>query len=362
MQTYPVAHIDLAAIRHNLSRVKQLAPNSKVMSVIKANAYGHGDIAVANALMEGSDAFAVARLSEGLRLRQAGITKNIVILEGVNNVAQLQLAAESDLSLVFHNPHQLTLLSAAQGLKPLQFCWLMVETGMHRLGLAHTQLAEAVKTLTTSGKVIGQIGLMSHFANADSWDDKRNQQQLDRMKMASMTHAGPISMANSAAIMSLQTGQDEWLRPGIMLYGASPFEDKRANDLGLKPAMTLTAQLIAIEQLQAGAEVGYGGDWKATKAMTVGTVNIGYGDGYHRQLSNNSKVCIHNQLVDVLGRISMDMVCIDLSALSTAQIGDPVTLWGDDILAVDTVAKSANTIAYELLCQLNQRVTRQYHG
>jgi len=361
VQTYPVAHIDLAAIRHNLSRVKQLAPNSKVMSVIKANAYGHGDIDIANALQD-SDAFAVARLAEGLRLRQAGITKNIVILEGVNNSDQLQLAADNDLSLVFHNTLQIELLTHAPTTKPLTFCWLMVETGMHRLGMTQSQLNDALAILTNSQKVSGEIGLMSHYANADNWTDPRNVQQREKLKAASLMHAGPVSMANSAAILSQHNGDNEWLRPGIMLYGASPFEDKSSADLGLKPVMTLTAQLIAIEQLEVGDQVGYGGDWKADKAMTVGTVNIGYGDGYQRQLSNHSKVCIDNQLVDVIGRVSMDMICIDLSSINQANIGDPVTLWGNEIIAVDTVAKHANTIAYELLCQLNQRVRRQYHG
>tara|TARA_R110002111_G_scaffold40203_9_gene75372 strand:- start:479 stop:1564 length:1086 start_codon:yes stop_codon:yes gene_type:complete len=361
VQTYPVAHIDLAAVRHNLSRVKQLAHDSKVMAVIKANAYGHGDVEVAQALQD-SDAFAVARLSEGLRLRRGGITKNIVILEGINNVAQLRVASENDLSLVFHNAQQIALLSEAESIKPLSFCWLMVETGMHRLGITQSQLTDALKSLTTSEKITGEIGLMSHFANADSINDARNLQQLIQMQQANERQDAPISMANSAAIMSLPKSHQQWLRPGIMLYGSSPFEDKSAKELGLKPVMTLMAQLIAIEQLNVGDQVGYGGDWKATKPMTVGTVNIGYGDGYQRQLSNRSKVCIDDQLVDILGRVSMDMICIDLSTITDPKIGDTVTLWGNDILPVDTVANYTNTISYELLCQVNQRVTRLYHG
>jgi alanine racemase len=361
VQTYPVAHIDLSALKHNLTRVKGFAPDSKVMSVIKANAYGHGDIEVANALAE-SDAFAVARLSEGLHLRQAGINKKIVILEGIHTADQLQLAAENDLSPVFHNRSQIALLSEIELIKPLQFCWLMIETGMHRLGVTESTMPAALATLKNSQKVIGEIGLMSHFANADIMDDNRNQQQLNKMLQAKDTESAPISMANSAAIISLSDSHQQWVRPGIMLYGSSPFDDKTADDLNLKPVMKLTAQLIAIEQLKAGDEVGYGGDWKATKNMKVGTVNIGYGDGYSRQCSNNSKVWLHNQLVSVLGRVSMDMICIDLSSISSAEIGDEVTLWGVEAVPIDRVAKQANTISYELLCQLNQRVTRQYHG
>ena len=238
----------------------------------------------------------------------------------------------------------------------------MIETGMHRLGVTESTMPAALATLKNSQKVIGEIGLMSHFANADIMDDNRNQQQLNKMLQAKNTESTPISMANSAAIISLSDSHQQWVRPGIMLYGSSPFDDKTADDLNLKPVMKLTAQLIAIEQLKAGDEVGYGGDWKATKNMKVGTVNIGYGDGYSRQCSNNSKVWLHNQLVSVLGRVSMDMICIDLSSISSAEIGDEVTLWGVEAVPIDRVAKQANTISYELLCQLNQRVTRQYHG
>ena len=361
VQTYPVAHIDLTAIKHNLTRVKAFAPDSKVMSVIKANAYGHGDVEVANALTA-SDAFAVARLSEGIHLRQAGIEKKIVILEGIYTTDQLQRAAENDLSPVFHTTSQVVLLSEVELKKPLQFCWLMIETGMHRLGLAAPAIPSALLTLKSSQNIIGEIGLMSHFANADSQGDDRNQQQLNKILQAQASESEPISMANSAAIISLPDSHQQWVRPGIMLYGSSPFYDKTADDLNLKPVMILTAQLISVEQVKVGDEVGYGGDWQATKDMKIGTVNIGYGDGYSRQCSNNSKVWIHNQLVNVLGRVSMDMMCIDLSSISQAEIGDEVILWGVEAVPIDNVAKQANTISYELLCQLNQRVTRQYHG
>jgi len=361
VQTYPVAHIDIAALKHNLNKVKGFAPDSKVMSVIKANAYGHGDIRVAIALEE-SDAFAVARLSEGIHLRQAGIKKNIVLLEGVHDLEQLQLAAENDLSPVFHNRVQIALLSDAKLIKPLQFCWLMIETGMHRLGIPKAELSGALTTLTNSHNINDEIGVMTHFANADNPNDYRNKLQMNNLLESKAIENVNTAMANSAAIISLPGSHQQWIRPGVMLYGSSPFPDMTADDLGLKPVMRLAAQLIAIEQLQAGEQVGYGGDWQALKEMKVGTVNIGYGDGYSRQLSNKGKVWVHNQLVDVLGRVSMDMICIDLSSIHNVEMGDEVILWGIEELQIDFIATYANTISYELLCQVNNRVVRQYNG
>lgn len=360
MSAYPVAHINLGALQHNFERVKQLAPNCKIMSVIKADAYGHGAIQVAQALHD-SDAFAVARLSEGLRLRAAGIQQAIVILEGVNSVADLQTAADNTLSVVFHHASQLELISTVQLTRPLTFCWLMVETGMHRLGLSTDQLEDALKTLSVSPNVIGEIGLMSHFANSDLVGDARNQQQLDKLMECAEQYDLETSMANSAAIMSIEASHGDWIRPGIMLYGASPFEDKTAQDLDLKPVMLLRSELIAMHPLQIGDSVGYGGNWSAGKPGYVGIVSIGYGDGYSRHLSNVGSVVIHNQRVAILGRVSMDMIAIDLSDLSDATIGDEVILWGNDLVTVDDMAQQANTISYELLCQLNERVTRDYH-
>jgi alanine racemase len=357
---YPVAQINLAALQHNFDRVKQLAPNSKVMSVIKADAYGHGAIQVAQALHD-SDAFAVARLSEGLRLRAAGILQPIVILEGVNSVADLQSAAENFLSVVFHHTYQLELISTAKLTIPLTFCWLMVETGMHRLGLATAQLDDALNILSTSPNVAGDIGLMSHFSSSDLVDDARNQQQLDTLMECANHYGLKTSMANSAAIISFTASHLGWVRPGIMLYGASPFDDQKAQDLDLKPVMLLSAELIAIHPLQVGDRVGYGGDWIADKPGRIGIVSIGYGDGYSRHLSNVGSVLVQQKRVPLLGRVSMDMVAIDLSNVNNITVGDVVTMWGSELLTVDEMAQQANTISYELLCQLNERVTRDYH-
>ncbi|HDY86257.1 hypothetical protein LCGC14_1125160 [marine sediment metagenome] len=360
MATYPVAEINLAALQHNFERVKQLAPNSKVMSVIKADAYGHGAIQVAQAL-HASDAFAVARVSEGLRLRAAGIQQPIVILEGVRALDDLHAAANNVLSLVFHHAFQLELLTSVQLNKPLSFCWLMLETGMHRLGLSCEQIEQALAVLKTSSNIEGNIGLMSHFANSDLIGDSRNQQQLDLLMESANQYGLATSMANSAAILSIEESHGEWIRPGIMLYGSSPFDDQSPQDLALKPVMLLRSELIAMHALNIGDSVGYGGNWTADKTGQVGIVSIGYGDGYSRHLSNVGSVVIHQQKVAILGRVSMDMIAIDLSNVTEVAIGDEVILWGNDLLTVDDMAQKANTISYELLCQLNERVTRDYH-
>lgn len=360
MLSYPVAQISLAALQHNFQRVKQLAPNSKIMSVIKANAYGHGAIQVAQALAS-SDAFAVARLPEALQLRAAGIQQAIVILEGVNSIADLHTAADHELSIVIHHVFQIELITQAELVKPLTFCWLMVETGMHRLGLSTDQVDKALKVLNISSNVIGEIGLMSHFANSDLVGDPRNQQQLDKLMICAKHYGLATSMANSAAILSIDASHGEWVRPGIMLYGASPFDDQSAQDLDLRPVMLLKSELIAIQPLDVGDHVGYGGDWIAEKAGCIGIVAIGYGDGYSRHLSNVGSVVIQNQRVQVVGRVSMDMIAIDISNLSNVTIGDEVILWGNDLLTADDIAVKAKTISYELFCQLNERVKRDYH-
>lgn len=360
MSSYPVARIDLAALQHNLERVKQLAPNSRVMSVIKADAYGHGAVQVAQALHK-SDAFAVARLDEGLQLRASGIQQSIVVLEGVTSINDMQVAAENSLSLVFHHASQLELITTVTLHQPLSFCWLMLETGMHRLGLPNQDVKKALQVLSTSPNISGNIGLMSHFANSDLVDDPRNQQQLDKLIDCAEQYGLETSMANSAAILSMTASHKGWVRPGIMLYGASPFENKTANELGLKPVMLLTSRLIAIQQIDAGSQVGYGGSWTAQKASRIGIVSIGYADGYSRHLSNVGSVVINNQKVRVLGRVSMDMIAIDLEDANAVAIGDEVIMWGTDLLTVDDVANSANTISYELLCQLSERVKRDYH-
>ena len=357
MPNFPYANIDLNALKHNLSKVKEFAPNSKIFAVIKADAYGHGAIEVAQALVD-ADAFAVARVDEAIELRNAGIEKVIILLEGVRSSQELLLASQYQLSPVFHSEYQLAFLNQHVLPQPLTHCWLMIETGMHRLGINPELAEQYVTQLNAINNITGPIGIMSHFANSDSLDDPRNQSQLEQLANLSST-SSLISMANSGAIITLSESHYDWVRPGIMLYGSSPFADKSADDLGLKPVMKFVAKVSAIQQLNAGDQVGYGGDYIAEQSITVATVSVGYGDGYHRSLASKGYVDINGQLLKVVGRVSMDMICVDVTN-TNVDVGGEVVLWGSEILSIDTVAGWADTISYELLCHVTGRVARVY--
>ena len=333
------------------------------MSVIKANAYGHGATDVAHALQE-SDAFAVARLPEALALRQAGIMKPIVLLEGVLNADDLQQAATNHCIPVLNTAEQITTFTNVTLETPFDTVWVKADTGMHRLGLPINNVHAAWQAISTSQNVAGRVGLMSHFAhkqnNQGGKFDPVNKAQLKRFSdiIAGLGSTVETSMANSAAILSQPMSHGEWVRPGLMLYGMSPLADKSAAALNLKPVMQLQAEIIAIQSLQAGEQVGYGGTWTCPEAMKIGVIALGYGDGYPRLLSSVGRVSLHGQLVPVVGRVSMDMITIDLSTQPQAKVGDVVSMWGDDILPIETVAADAETINYELTCQLTPRVPR----
>lgn len=359
MSRYPFARIDLAALKYNLQRVRQFAPQSKVMSVIKADAYGHGVIQVAQALKQ-SDAFAVARLKEAITLRQQGFQQPITVFEGVSTIEEWQLAAEYDLTPVLHQQKHLDFLLKADIKQPFPFMWLMLETGMHRLGLPAPVIEQIIKQLEGRTDLIEKLGLMSHFANSDLVNDARNQQQLAVMQNLAEKSGLPVCMANSAAIISLPASHYQWVRPGLMLYGVSPFADKSGAEVGLKPVMQIISKLIASQQLSAGDEVGYGGQWTAEKTMRMGVVSIGYGDGYSRHLSNAGEVVIRGQRVPVIGRVSMDTICVNLEACPEARLDDEVIIWGTEALTVEWLAEQAGTIPYELLCCVTPRVIREY--
>lgn len=362
MKQFPVACINLDALRHNLSQVRQFAPHSQVMSVIKADAYGHGVLAVAEALKD-SDAFAVARLSEGLFLREHGISKPIVLLEGVNSEADFIQAAEYALSPVIHLYSQVQLLQSLTLAKPLQFIWLMIDSGMHRLGIPPAQASAAIALLQDSDNIQGEIGLMSHFANSDLIGDSRNQGQLSPMLALREETGLPICLANSAAVMSYPESHQQWVRPGLMLYGISPFDDKAAVEFELQPVMQLKTRLIAVYDIEAGEEVGYGGDWTADVPTRIGVASIGYGDGYSRHLSNNAQVLIRGEKAPLVGRVSMDTICLNLNDVEKAEVGDEVILWGEAEMPVEQLARLAGTIPYELVTVLCRRVHRELsHG
>ena len=350
------ADIDLGALRHNLAVARRRAPGRRVMAVVKSLAYGHGLLPVARALADAADALAVARCEEGAALREAGIQTPLVVLEGFSSQAELGLARRHRLLPVLHDPRQLALLREATDPAPLP-CWVKFDTGMHRLGFDWREADRVLAQLRAMPQLRIQ-GLMTHLANADDTADHTTAEQLRRL--AAVPRDGlPLSVANSAGILGWPDSHADWVRPGLMLYGASPLQGRSAAQLGLRPVMTLSAPLIAIRPVRRGERVGYGGTWEAPEDMPLGVVAIGYGDGYPRHLGPEGQVLLHGRLAPVVGRVSMDMITIDLRGIDAAQVGDRVTLWGEG-LPVDQVAAWADTIPYTLTCGVTERVARRY--
>lgn len=359
MAFVPTARIDLDALRHNLAVARAAAPGRKVMAVVKANAYGHGLVRVAQALGD-ADALAVARLGEAVALHDAGCRATIVLLEGCQDNAEWVEAAARGFVPVVHHREQLELLRAARLSRPLA-CWMKVDTGMHRLGFSPAQAVAAYAELAALDNVRDQPGLMTHLANADDRWDPTTAEQLARFKPLAERFAVPTSMANSAGILGCADSHGDWIRPGLMLYGASAFLNGQGGDNGLRPVMTLSARLIAVNQRNAGDPVGYGGSWRCAHDMPVGVVCIGYGDGYPREIAADTSVLVAGRASRVVGRVSMDMIMVDLHDLPDAKMGDVVTLWGDG-LPVERIAKSAGTIPYTLFCGITSRVHFEYVG
>ncbi len=347
------ALIDCDALQHNLEQVRIAAPGSRVLAVIKANGYGHGIVPVARALA-GADAFGVACVEEAAELREAGIDAPLVLLEGVFDAGELAYAAGHDLQIVVHSAEQLVLLEAASPARPLTV-WLKVDSGMHRLGFAPEHVAGAWARLQACPAVARGVRLMTHLARADRRDTAAIHPQLDVFAEAVSELEGERSIANSGAILACPASHQQWVRPGIMLYGASPFVDGDPFADNLRPAMTLTTRLIAVNRFRRGDAVGYGGAWTCPEDMPVGVAAIGYGDGYPRHAETGTPVLVNARRVPLIGRVSMDMICLDLRGQPEAKAGDPVVLWGDG-LPVDEIARHAGTIPYELLCRVTPRV------
>ncbi|HET7396257.1 MAG TPA: alanine racemase [Gammaproteobacteria bacterium] len=347
------AVINLAALRHNLRRVREIAPHSRIMAVVKANAYGHGITAVARALSE-TDAFAVASLDEALEIRRAGLAHPIVLLEGVFGADELDEAVRNGCEVVVHEAGQLALIEASR-LQHALGVWLKVDSGMNRLGFPLAQARAAWQRLSAANAVRGSVRLMTHLACADDTASPRTPQQLQTFAETTAGIDVERSIANSAGILAWSDSHVDWVRPGILLYGVSPFAERCGADEGLLPVMTMCTELIAIRHLQKGEAVGYGGAWVAPEAMTIGIAAIGYGDGYPRHAPNGTPVRVKDQPVQLVGRVSMDMVAVDLRTVRDAAVGDPVLLWGPS-LPVEQVAQAADTIPYELLCGVTQRV------
>lgn len=352
------AHIDLSALRQNFQLVKNYAPDQRVMAVIKANAYGHGAARIAHALADaGADGFAVAFIDEAQELRNAGIKNPITLLQGVFNSKELTLACEQGLDLVVHRPDQIDMLEREVCKQPFNV-WLKLDTGMHRLGLLPEQFAAAYQRLSDCPNV-STVRLMSHFSSADDLASAATQQQFECFNRVTAGVAAEACLASSASIIGWPATYRDWVRPGIMLYGASPMLDWRDQVAELQPVMTLTSSIISIRDLKAGEAVGYGAKWVAEQNSRIGIVGVGYGDGYPRCLPNGTPVLVRQQRVPLVGRVSMDTIAIDLTACADATLGDQVTLWGQG-LPVDEIAELAGTIPYELLCNLSPRVPRLY--
>ena len=347
------AVIDTRALRHNLEAVRARAGSARVMAVVKANAYGHGLVPTALALSE-ADAFAVARLEEGLALREAGITAPVVLLEGVFSPAQLRAAGEGRLDLVVHAVHQVELLEQC-GAPPGLILWVKIDSGMNRLGFTPAEFPAALARLRALAPAPCAIRLMTHLASANERDARKTSEQLARFRSAVRGLDLETSIANSAGLFGAMPVESTWVRPGLALYGASPFADCTARDLGLEPAMTLASSVIAVRHVARGETVGYGGAWEATCDCTVAIVAAGYGDGVHRSLASGTPVLVEGVRAPLVGRVSMDMLAVDVSALAGVRVGTPVVLWGAG-LPVEEVAGHAGTIAYELLCSVSQRV------
>ncbi len=347
--------IDPGAARHNVTVVRRHATASRIMAVVKANAYGHGAETIAAAIAAQVDAFAVATVAEGIALRQVQIELPIVVLSAFHSAAQINSLCHYQLTPVIHTAAQLAWLEDSE-LKPTSV-WIKLNTGMNRLGFAADQVASAVARIEAiAGLQIA--GLMSHLANADDLDDTITEQQINRFNALTADYAYPRSLANSAGVLAWPDTHLDWVRPGIMLYGASPILNKTAVELGLQAVMQLESKLIAVRTVAAGAAVGYGASWRCRNECRVGIVGIGYGDGYPRIVDDQTVAVIADQRCPVIGRVSMDSLALDLSGCTQATVGQRVILWGKS-LPVEEVADCAATISYELLCRVTPRVSRE---
>lgn len=347
------ATVDTAALRHNLGRVRERAPRSRVMAVIKANAYGHGLVGCARALRE-ADSFAVARVEEALALREAGLQNPVVLLEGVLEASQLPLAAAHGFEVVVHSPEQLEMLEQAQLPVPLQ-AWLKLDTGMNRLGFRPEAARPAAGRLASVRGVKAGLRMMTHLSCADERNVETTERQLMRFAEALGDMPGERSVANSAGLLWRDDSHADWVRPGLMLYGVSPFAEEIGEARGLRPAMALMSTVIALREVPCGERVGYGGVWTAREDARVAIAAIGYGDGYPRSLGSGTPVLVRGQRVPLAGRISMDMIAVDVTKVPAARVGDEIVLWGRG-LPVEELATIAGTIPYELLCGVTQRV------
>lgn len=355
--TSATIHVD--ALRHNLGQVRARAPRSRVMAVVKADGYGHGLERVARALV-GADAFGVAALSDAERLRAAGVSQPILLLSGFDEPADIARLRALGVWTVVHHASQLEMLEQAAPGEPID-CWLKLDSGMHRLGFAPHAFRDAYARLRAlGGGTVGDVVLMNHFASSDEFADSasrgaQTRKQLSVFRETTAGLEGTRSLANSAAVLGWPEAHDDWVRPGGALYGMSVVEGMDGSAFGLRPAMTLATRLIAVNRVCKGGRIGYAGTWECPEDMDVGVAAIGYGDGYPRAAPAGTPVLVGGHPAQVIGRVSMDLMTIDLRGVPGARVGDDVVLWGAE-LPVERIAAGAGTIGYELTCSITRRV------
>jgi alanine racemase len=353
------ALIDSAALRHNLGTVRAYAPGSKVMAVIKANAYGHGLVSTALALGD-ADAFAVARLEEGITLRAAGVRAPIVLLEGIFNAEQLAEAAHHGFELVVHDPLQIKLLEAHRDARRFVI-WIKMDTGMNRLGFRPEAFGPAFMRLRALTVPALELRVMTHLARADERSEPMTIAQIEKFEatLAAAGLTGPqrlaTSIGNSAGTLGHPRAHGDWVRPGLALYGVSPFADATASKHGLTPVMTLETTVLTVREVKRGETVGYAGTWRAERDSSIAILAAGYGDGLPRHLANGTPVLVAGARHPLVGRVSMDMIAVDVTGAPKVTAGSRAIVWGEG-LPVEEVAAHAETIPYELLCGVSQRV------
>lgn len=347
------ARIRLDAVLENYRQAKRLAPGSRAIAVIKANAYGHGAVAVARALSDEADGFAVACVEEAMELRDSGIRGRILLLDGVFAPDEMRLVEQARLTPVIHSRLQLDWLLAARPRRHLD-CWLKMDTGMHRMGFAPEVFAGAYAELAGCPHV-SDVVLMSHFARADELGHPFTLRQVQVFERATVSIQAARSLANSAAILAWPRSHADWTRPGIMLYGVTPLDGEHPSAALLRPAMTLESALVSLRDLPSGEPVGYGGRFVCGRPTRVGVAAIGYADGYPRHAPDGTAVAVKGRLTRIIGRVSMDLITLDLTGIEDAAIGDPVELWGAQVSA-NAVAKASGTIAYQLFTSVSRRV------
>lgn len=355
MSRATLAILSTENLLHNLSVIKKQAPRAKVIAMVKANAYGHGLRSVSLRLEKHVDSLGVASINEALALRRAGVKGPITLMEGVFSPDELLIASCEKFHVVFHEWTQITWLQTASLPTPIT-AWLKIDTGMGRLGFLPEDAFDAYEQLLSHRAIAKPVGIMSHLACADEKDHPLNAQQTTLFKMLSDTLSGPASLCNSAAIFTLPDHHYTTIRPGISLYGISPLPDVTAAQLNLKPVMTLQTRLMAVHVARKGSTIGYGAQFVCPEDMLIGVIAMGYGDGYPRSARNGTPVLVNGIRCETVGRISMDMMTIDLRNCPHARVADPVILWGNE-LPLEEVARFTDNVPYDMLTAIQSRVT-----